>query len=184
MSTTHDRTRILVEIALAIALAAVLNVLRLFRMPQGGTISLVMLPIMVLALRRGLAVGVTAGALYGIVDFFVDPYPPVHWIQFALDYPLAYAAVGIAGFLAPRVRQATDKAGSWVAWTAVGVILGTLARYLVHVTSGVVFFAEYAQGSPVLLYSLGYNVYVLISGAAAFAATCAVLPALQRLPRS
>ncbi|MDI6712587.1 MAG: energy-coupled thiamine transporter ThiT [Anaerosomatales bacterium] len=179
MTTSSSRVRLLVEIALVVALAAVLNSIKLWRMPQGGTFSLGMLPLFVLAVRRGPAVGVAAGALYGIVDFFVDPYPPVHWIQFALDYPLAYAGVGLSGLLSPAVVRAR-RAGSssWTAWLLGAVALGAAARYAVHVASGVVFFAEYAQGQPALAYSLGYNLYVPLSAAACYAAALAVIPML------
>lgn len=178
MATSSSRVRLLVEIALVVALAAVLNSLKLWRMPQGGTFSLGMLPLFVLAIRRGPVVGIAAGALYGIVDFFVDPYPPVHWIQFALDYPLAYAGVGLAGLLSGPVRAARLRGSrSWAVLLAGGIGLGALARYAVHVVSGIVFFAEYATG-PVLLYSLGYNLYVPLSAAACYAAAVVVLPLL------
>ncbi|MDP2234770.1 MAG: energy-coupled thiamine transporter ThiT, partial [Actinomycetota bacterium] len=104
----NTRVRTLVEIALTIALAAVLNTLKIWRMPNAGTVSFVMLPIIVLGLRRGVAVGLVAGALYGVVDFFVDPFPPVHWVQYVLDYPIAYAAVGLAGLFALAWRSACD----------------------------------------------------------------------------
>jgi len=179
-----DRTRVFVEIALTIALAAVLAMLRVWKMPQGGTISLVMVPLYVLALRRGAFVGIVAGALYGVVDFWIDPFPPVHWIQPLLDYPLAYAACGLAGLFAPVWRRAVvgSRIPLGVAGAILpGVALAALTRYAVHVVSGVVYFGEYApEGQPVLVYSLGYNSFVLVSAVFAAAATAAVLPALDR----
>jgi energy-coupled thiamine transporter ThiT len=87
------RTRLLLEIALTIALATVLSMLTIWRMPQGGSVSLGMLPLFVLAFRRGLVPGLVAGALYGLVDLMVNPYV-VHWAQLILDYPLAYLLGG------------------------------------------------------------------------------------------
>lgn len=179
MSDKNDRTRVLVEIGLVIALAAVLNMLKVWRMPQGGTVSLAMLPLFVLAIRRGPAVGIAAGAIYGVLDFFIDPYPPVHWAQYILDYPLAYAACGLAGVVRPLWRRFSTRPGVAMAAAAGGIILGSLARYAAHVASGVVFFAEYA-GGPVLAYSLGYNVYVLISAVACIVAALLILPTLER----
>jgi thiamine transporter len=63
------KTRILVEIALTVALAAVLNLVKLWRMPYGGDVSLEMLPIVVLALRRGWR----SGALVGVAGVFASP---------------------------------------------------------------------------------------------------------------
>jgi len=177
-----QRVAVLVEIALAIALAAVLNTLKIWRMPQGGTVSFVMLPIIILALRRGLWVGLATGALYGVLDFFVDPFPPVHWIQPLLDYPVAYACVGLAGIVAWMWRsQQGNGPVAQLPWLVVAVVIGSVARYAVHVVSGVVFFAEYAPpGQPVLVYSAVYNTYVLLSGGLALAAATVVLPALER----
>jgi thiamine transporter len=181
----HDRTIVLVEIALSIALAVVLAMLRVWKMPQGGTVSLAMVPLFVLALRRGPLVGVLAGALYGLTDFFVDPYPPVHWIQPLLDYPVAYALCGAAGVFASTWRSLwrEGRVGQGV-WRAVvpGVALGTLLRYGAHVVSGAVFFGEYAPaGQPVLAYSLVYNTFALVAGAVCSAAVVIVLPAVERV---
>lgn len=181
---TKERTTVLVEVALTIALAAVLGMLRLWRMPQGGTVSLGMVPLFVIALRRGPAVGVVTGALYGLVDFFIDPYPPVHWVQPLLDYPVAYAMCGLAGVLAAAWARdvARGRPSAGVARAVLpGVALGSLARYAVHVVSGVVYFGQYAPpGQPVLVYSLLYNSYVIISAVACAAAASVVLPALAR----
>ena len=50
-----------------------------------------MVPIFVLALRRGLVPGMIAGAVYGCVDLLIDPFV-VHPVQLLLDYPVAYCA--------------------------------------------------------------------------------------------
>jgi thiamine transporter len=162
---TNTRTRLVVEAGLVIALAVVLNALTLWQMPQGGSVSLVMLPILVYALRRGVWPGLAAGALYGVVDALLKPFV-VHPAQFFLDYPLAYGLVGLAGvFSAVWTRDAA--AGRFghgtVAAVVPGILLGTFARYAAHVVSGVVYFSEYAGDSPVLAYSLAYNSFVLVS---------------------
>lgn len=175
----NERTKILVEAALVIALAAVLNMLKIWHMPQGGTVSFVLLPLIVLGLRRGLKVALMAGAVYGVVDFFIDPFPPVHWAQYALDYPIAYGLVGLSGLFAPMWKRSTGAARVWAAIVPAAVI-ASLGRYAAHVASGVIFFAEYApEGQPVLIYSLLYNSYVPVSGVLAAIAAMAVLPALE-----
>ncbi|MDH4139602.1 MAG: energy-coupled thiamine transporter ThiT [Coriobacteriia bacterium] len=176
-----ERVRITVEIGLTIALAAVLNTLKLWHMPQGGTVSLGMLPLFILAVRRGLGVGILAGALYGVLDYFVDPYV-VHWVQALLDYPVAYAGVGVAGVAAgawmKAVRRGTVTTALWtVALPA--FLLGAACRYLAHVVSGYVFFSEFAGDQPVLLYSALYNLYVPISTALCFYAALVLLPVLS-----
>ena len=66
-------TRVLAEAALAIALAFVLGLIKVFQMPFGGSISLEMVPLILLALRQGPAVGIVAEAAYGLLDFAIEP---------------------------------------------------------------------------------------------------------------
>lgn len=178
------RTRLLLEIALTVALAAVLSMYALWRMPQGGTVSLGMLPLFVLALRSGLGPGLVAGGLYGIVDMLIDPFPPVHWVQPILDYPVAYLLVGLAGAVSGSLARALSGNARYraIAYIAAGIALGALGRYLAHWTSGVIFFGEYAPpGQPVWLYSALYNLYVPVSAAGCLAAALAIVPALDRI---
>ncbi len=177
-------TRMLVEIALTIALAFVLDELRLFQMPQGGTVSLSMLPIIVLAYTRGVGPGVLAGLLFGLIDLATPPVYIVHPIQLVLDYPVPYALVGLAGLFRTRWLHVLARRGDFMAATAAlvpGIAVGVSLRYLAHLVSGAVFFAEYApEGQPVWIYSALYNLYVPVSGLACLAAAAVILPSLAR----
>lgn len=178
-----SRTRILVEMALSVALAYVLGRFAVFRMPNGGTVSLDMLPLFVFALRRGLKPGLAAGAVYGLLDLTLDPYV-VNWAQLLLDYPLAYTMIGAAGVFHPlwRSAAAAGRTGRAV-WTVAvpAVVFGSALRLYVHWLSGVVFFAQFAGDQPVGLYSLVYNLtYVGPSMLLCAAAAVAVMPALER----
>jgi thiamine transporter len=181
----NPRIIVLAEVALAVALAAVLNYVGLRIMPQGGSVSLAMLPIFVVALRRGVGPGVIAGALYGFLDFMMAPFF-VHYAQLALDYVVAFGALGLAGLFSPAWNRAVAEGrtarGVWTA-AIPGIALGAIARWAAHVVSGVLFFAEYApEGQPVLLYSIGYNVtYMLPSAVVCGAAAALVLPALRNV---
>jgi thiamine transporter len=144
-----------------------------------------MLPLFVLALLRGPLVGVTAGALYGVVDLLLKPYF-FHPVQVALDYPLAYAACGLAGIFAARwVAAAADGRPGAGLWSAAlpGVAIGALGRYVAHVISGLVFFSSYAveAGQAPFIYSAAYNSFVLVSAVACAVVLFAVLPPLQRM---
>ncbi|MBA4370592.1 MAG: energy-coupled thiamine transporter ThiT [Coriobacteriaceae bacterium] len=174
-----ERLVTLVEMALAIALGAVLNYMSV-RLPihiAGGSISLDMLPIIVIALRRGPVAGVVTGALYGFVNLAMGPYI-VHPAQVVLDYPLAFGLVGLAGLL-PSRPDAGDMA---VARAPIGAVVGGLARLASHYVSGVVFFGANApEGQPVWLYSLVYNAtYMLPSIVACAVAAAIVVPVLDR----
>ena len=181
-----SRVRIAAEIGLTIALAAVLQLIAVWQLPQGGSYSLTMTPLFVLAILRGPRSGLIAGSLYGLVDFLIKPYPPLHPAQFILDYPLAYGLVGLAGIAANGWKTLSDEGrGVTAFWMFAlpGIALGAVGRYVSHVLSGLVFFSSYAieAGQAPLIYSLVYNVFVLVSAAACAAVTAAVLPQLHRL---
>ena len=90
-------TRMLANAALCIALAFVLSYIRLYKLPQGGSITLAsMLPIFLFAYAYGVAPGMLVGAAYGILQFIQDAYF-VHPVELLLDYPLAFALLGLAG---------------------------------------------------------------------------------------
>ena len=144
-------TRVLTEAALAIALAFVLGLIKIFQMPFGGSISLEMIPLILFALRQGPVVGTITGAAYGLLNLAVEPVV-VHPLQVLFDYPLAFGALGLAGLFRPTVRGAI-----------IGATVAVLARFVCHFLSGVVFFASYApEGWNPLLYSGAYNAAYLV----------------------
>ena len=232
------RTLILVEVALAVAIAAVLNFLSA-RMPinvAGGSVNLCMLPLAVVALRRGWIAGAVAGALFGTIDVLLEPFF-VHPLQLLLDYPLPYLLFGLGvGLFSGLYNKAAERdwrkamagaggaaggggsgtaggtAGEGISGDAnrsigrfvisstliiiVAIAVGGLLRYIPHVLSGVVYFAEYAadffaenpsllqpgamdSGLNAWIYSLVYNIsYLLPSVVGAAICSLVVMPAL------
>jgi thiamine transporter len=141
------------ETAVAIALAAALGQLRLFTMPQGGSVTLEMLPLLFLALRRGVGPAVVAGGLYGFIQLLLPGAVLYHPAQVLLDYPLAFAAVGLAGL----VR------GTTLPRMIAAVGIGCAARFAFHFLSGLIFFASYAPDwAGPWLWSVIYNVTYLV----------------------
>jgi thiamine transporter len=187
MRTT--RTLILVETALAVALSVVLNLLAM-RLPfnvAGGSISLTMLPIAIVALRRGPIAGLAAGTIFGFLDLLMEPFILVP-AQVALDYPVPYLLFGLGvGLFSSLYRKLSDKpsstsnavfGGSVVA--VVALLVGGILRYFTHVLSGVLFFAEYAGDQNVWAYSLIYNIsYLGPSLAASLVVALILLPILD-----
>lgn len=127
-----------------IALAGALQLIKVFSLPQGGSVTLgSMIPILLFALRRGPKAGLMAGAVYGIVSLYPTPFI-YHPVQFLLDYPIAFGALGLAGFLQKQ--------------PLIGVALGIFGRFVAHLLSGVIFFASYApEGVSPWVYSAIYN---------------------------
>lgn len=151
---------------MAIALGSVLSLIHLFKMPQGGSVTPAsMLPILFCALTFGPAWGIGIGAVYGFLQFIIEPYS-VHWASIILDYPLAFGVLGLAGFFAaPAVKRLNERNVlsrlSLVppAQIVLGIVIGMLGRTISHVLSGVIFYASYAEGSGLnpWAYSVVYN---------------------------
>lgn len=148
MRTQTMSIRWMAEVGVAAALSAVLSLIRLYRLPQGGSITLETIPVLYVALHRGVRIGMLTGLILGGVKLLLGA-TIVHPIQLILDYPLAFALLGCAGFVC--------------ALPAVGVLVGQVARGLSHFLSGVVFFGSFApKGMNVWAYSAAYNLsYVL-----------------------
>ena len=161
--------RVLTEAALAVALAFVLGLIKVWKMPFGGSISLEMVPLILLALRQGPWVGIVAGAAYGLLDLAIEPFA-LHPVQVIFDYPLAFGVLGLAGLFQPTVRGAI-----------LGTVVAVSARFLCHFVSGVVFFSSYApEGWNPSLYSAAYNAaYLVPSLIVALIAVTVLLRALE-----
>ena len=144
LNPAHWGVRAIAEIGVAVALAAVLSwIAQAFplRMPQGGSFGLEMLPILFIALRRGVVPGLVAGGLFGLLQLTGVAGTPYiyHPLQAALDYPLAFAALGLAGLV-----PVGELKGRGLARLAGAVTVGAGARLVCHFFSGLIFFAEYA----------------------------------------
>ena len=170
-STNQMRETILATAAggMAIALSSVLSLVKLFAMPQGGSVTAAsMLPILFVALAFGPAWGMGIGAVYGLLQFVIEPYS-AHWASIFLDYPLAFGLLGLAGFFAlPKAtrleeRQILRRLGG-IRWpmVIVAVFVGMFGRTISHVISGIVFYASYAGDQNPLIYSLVYNLSYMV----------------------
>ncbi|MBQ8428291.1 MAG: energy-coupled thiamine transporter ThiT [Clostridia bacterium] len=143
-----------------------LSYIKLWDMPQGGSVTLVsLLPLMVYAYIFGVKKGVFVGFVYGTLQAVQDPWI-IHFAQFILDYPVAFAAAGLAGLLKnlPVAKKAPQVT------FALGAALAGTMRFICHVLSGALAFEAYAAGQNVWIYSLAYNSYVFIDAALVIAA--------------
>ncbi|WBW99213.1 energy-coupled thiamine transporter ThiT [Oceanirhabdus sp. W0125-5] len=141
-------------IGVVVALTFVLNLVVLFKMPQGGSVTLgSMVPIIILALIYGPEVGFLAGFIFGLINLLVSPYI-VHPIQVLFDYPLPFMMLGLAGFF--KYKQSNYFNG--VIYRLLGVTAAVFGRFIFHWLSGVIFFGQYApEGMSPYWYSFIYN---------------------------
>ena len=165
VNKNHLRIRALTEGAIMLALGIVLNYLSklLFvNMPQGGSVTLGMFPVLFYAHRWGVGKGLLMGFAYGLLDMLIDGGYAWGWQSILLDYLVAYTALGLGGLF---------RGKSWGVFPDVAV--GCLARFAVHYVSGITLYRilvpTAVEGLEHLgafdnphLYSLVYNgVYML-----------------------
>lgn len=150
-------------IGLTLALTIILDMLKIYRFPQGGGVTLASLvPIIILSYIYGPLVGMLTGFLFGIISLFFNPYI-LHPIQVLFDYPLPYLSLGIAGFF-PNKR-------------ILGAIIAVFSKYLFHFISGVVFFGSFApEGMSPWIYSLSVNGLIGLAEGAICVVVLLVLP--------
>lgn len=160
MNNQHNVIRAMVEGAIFVAIAELLGYLKIWHMPEGGSISLMMLPIVIYALRWGLGQGLLAGLALGILDFMLGGGVAIGWQSIIGDYVVALTALGLAGLGHKRGFPGV----------LVGSILGCLGRFVSIWVTGATLWGEYMYdiyGLPMdneFVYSFLYNLPVLISG--------------------
>lgn len=156
----HNAIRALVEGALFVAIAEILGFIKIWHMPEGGSVSLMMVPMVIYALRWGVKQGLLAGLAMGVVDFMIAGGFAIGWQSILGDYVIALTLLGLAGV--------GCKKG--LAGIVLGSALGCLGRFITIWITGAVVWGEYMYdiyGLPMTsewVYSFLYNLPVLISG--------------------
>ena len=181
----NNKTRMLTEGALCVALSLALSY---FKIPTGlsfggfgGSIDLVMVPLIIFAHRWGLLWGVFAGFAFGTLKYFLAGGTAVNIASMMLDYSVAYACVGLAGLLK----------GKNVKKLPLAALLGCIGRFVIHFISGVTIYAEYmpetflgmTMPSP-FIYSILYNgTYMLPNTVIAVLACALMIPVLNKVDK-
>lgn len=141
----------LTEFAMTIALSVVLSFIKVWEMPQGGSVSLVMVPLLVISFRRGISAGMITGAIYGCLSALLSGVI-YHPMSLLLDYIIAFSLVGLAGLFKTDLKGIIS-----------GCFVGVFGRFLSSYLSGAILFASYApEGQSPWLYSLVYQATYLI----------------------
>lgn len=149
----RTRTRMLCEGAIMVALAQILSYIKIMELPNGGSLTPAMFPIILFAVRWGTAPGLMAGFVFGLLQLIFDGAYAWGWQSMLLDYLVAFPPLGLAGLF---------KGKKWGIFA--GTVLGCLGRFIVHFISGITIYRIYAP-TEILgtvfdepnLYSLVYN---------------------------
>ena len=157
MTKSFSKTRILVECALMIALGTVLANIKIFELPNGGSITLFsMVPFILVSFRHGAKWGLFTGfvnsLLQMLLGFYAPPAPGLLPLvgMILLDYVLAFTLLGLACVFAKPFQNRLLGA-------AVGSAVVCFIRFLCSFLSGVLIWGNLSDGLPAWTYSLGYN---------------------------
>lgn len=150
-----NRTQAMVHSGVASALGAILSLIIVYRMPQGGSICLgAFVPVWVIAFRYGVRAGMLSGCVLGIINFLQNP-TAIHPLQPILDYFIAWGCLGLAGFF-PQ-------------YMLVGAIVSGLSQICCYILSGALFFATTLGATcftsallPSAIYNLSFGIPNLI----------------------
>lgn len=155
-----ERLNIMLEIALFATISLILDLF----IPAIGPLKfdIKMVPVIVLALRRGLGPGLLGGFLWGVLQFLVGDATILTITQFLLEYFVAFTMVGFAGIVSTPlkniIRKEPNAYGKQLFLAGSGVIIGSAARYVIHFIAGFVFWGSYApEGQGAVLYSFIIN---------------------------
>ena len=162
VNKSHLRIRALCEGAILVALAFVLSFVKLYELPNGGSLTPAMFPILLFALRFGLGRGLLAGFVFGLLQMIFDGAYAWGWQSMLLDYLVAFTPLGLAGVF---------KGKAWGIFP--GTVLGCLGRFIVHHISGVTIYRiieptalpGFGTFDNAHLYSLVYNGSYMIPNA-------------------
>ena len=154
VSNSHLRVRALCEGAILVALAFILSFVKLYELPNGGSLTPAMFPILLYALRWGLPRGLIASFVFGLLQLIFDGAYAWGWQSMLLDYLLAFTPLGLAGLF---------KGKAWGIFP--GTVLGCAARFVIHYISGVTIYRiieptavpGFGTFDNASLYSLVYN---------------------------
>ena len=154
VSNSHLRVRALCEGAILVALAFILSFVKLYELPNGGSLTPAMFPILLFALRWGLPQGLIAGFVFGLLQLIFDGAYAWGWQSMLLDYLLAFTPLGLAGLF---------KGKAWGIFP--GTFIGCLGRFIVHHISGITIYRiieptavpGFGTFDNASLYSLVYN---------------------------
>jgi putative proton-coupled thiamine transporter YuaJ len=167
-----NSTKSIVYASISIAMAFALSYLTVIRLPSGGSITVAsLLPIIVYSYMFGARKGVLVGLIYSLLQFIQAPWF-LHPVQFLLDYPVAFSAIGLAGVFKERNAFSGKPIWQFIA----GCILGAILRYAAHLVSGIfVFGSGDPENYSAVAWSFMYNAFVfadiavvLIAGAPMF----------------
>lgn len=157
--------------ALALVLDWVCNLLFTYLWPNGGSISIAMVPIFIMGYKWGPKGGFLVGFLVGTIQLLWSSYL-LNPLQVCLDYVFAYGVCGVASLFYPLINT-TNKLLKHI-YICVGIFIGGILRLLCAVLAGVFFWET--KFWPSLVYN---GTYMIPSIFVCMIITCILVESLK-----
>ncbi|WP_040196430.1 energy-coupled thiamine transporter ThiT [Candidatus Soleaferrea massiliensis] len=144
--------------ALMVALATVLYTLAVFKLPNGGAITVgSMVPLMVYAFMYNVKWSLLVSLVFAGIQLVIGFYPPPSqdflsfFLLILLEYIIVFGVPGLAGVFGKLFK---GKASAMVGATVIVMVI----QFICHFIAGILIWNSFApEGQPVWLYSLLYN---------------------------
>lgn len=144
----NKKTQKIALSGIMIALATILSFITIYRLPYGGSITLLsMLPILLFGYIYGIAWGVMTGIIYGVIQALFGAATSSAFagldiisvfLVFGLDYFGAFGVLGFAGIFKKKIKNISVSFG-------LGTFISSFLRYIIHVISGYIVYGSYAE---------------------------------------
>ena len=176
LSNHNATTKQIAEEGVLLALAFVLNLIKIPVGPTGGSINFQMLPLMIIALRHGPAHGFVAGGIvYGLITCLTDGYG---FATYPFDYLIGFGSVALMGLFRNQIFGEEQEGYNikGLIFIFVGGLLATFVRYIGSNVSSIVVYGLTLKGA------LEYNsIYIPLSGLIATVAFMGLYSPLIRI---
>ena len=179
--TKQLTVRVIVETALLTAFAFILDYLQgiicdfMPFWPNGGSVGIAMVPIFILAIRRGVVPGLLGGIILGLIDMidgvWISPVAGdsifLAFICILLDYILGWTLVGLTGIFSKKIKNSQTNFET-SKWAIIGICTGGFARLFILFLSGSILWSKGTEilgitvDLPWALYSLLYNASYIV----------------------
>jgi thiamine transporter len=154
LSNSKHSVTILVEIAVIAAVAFALSYIPIQTANAAIDISLGLIPLAILAFRRGVLPAVTAGFIWGLLSIISGKAFILTAVQVIIEYPVAFAFGGFVGIFSHQVKTKRNN----LPWLVASIFIGVITRWFWHFIAGVIFWGSYApKGMSPYWYSFVLN---------------------------
>lgn len=150
----------MIETSIMAALALILDLLPSIQLGPWISISFAMVPIFLLSFRWGFRYAVLSGLLWGLLQVVTGDAYFLHWLQFLIEYFVAFACIGFSGLFMNIIQKKFNEGqrNAGLGFVILAMFVGSFARYIWHYIAGIVFWGSYApEGQPAWVYSLVVN---------------------------